>query len=64
MADRLLAEAGVACVSGAAFGEYGDGYVRFSYAASYESLMEAVRRIGDFVRGLPVAAAGQAIPVA
>jgi aspartate/methionine/tyrosine aminotransferase len=47
-ATRLLEEAGVACLSGTAFGEYGDGYIRFSYAASLEQLMEAVRRIGDF----------------
>jgi aspartate/methionine/tyrosine aminotransferase len=57
MAHRLLHEAGVACLSGTAFGEYGDGYVRFSYAASYENLMEAVRRIGAFVGRLPSAAA-------
>ena len=56
MAHRLLHEAGVACLSGTAFGEYGDGYVRFSYAASYESLMEAVRRIGEFVESLPAPA--------
>jgi len=53
MAHRLLHEAGVACLSGSAFGEYGDGYVRFSYAASYENLMEAVRRIAEFVDRLP-----------
>jgi len=35
----------VACLSGAAFGKYGEGYVRFSYANSYENLMEAVKRI-------------------
>src|SRR5438876_1131321 len=44
-ADYLLNEAGVACLSGAAFGRYGEGYVRFSYANSYENLMEAVKRI-------------------
>jgi aspartate/methionine/tyrosine aminotransferase len=45
LADRLLYKAGVACLSGTAFGEYGDGYIRFSYANSYENLMEAVERI-------------------
>jgi aspartate/methionine/tyrosine aminotransferase len=45
LADYLLYEAGVSCLSGAAFGEYGEGYIRFSYANSYENLMEAVRRI-------------------
>ena len=44
-ADYLLNEAGVACLSGAAFGGYGEGYIRFSYANSYENLMEAVKRI-------------------
>ncbi len=45
LADHLLYEAGVSCLSGAAFGEYGEGYIRFSYANSYENLMEAVERI-------------------
>ncbi|HVX67397.1 MAG TPA: pyridoxal phosphate-dependent aminotransferase [Bryobacteraceae bacterium] len=49
LATRLLHEAGVACLSGTAFGEYGDGYIRFSYAAAYEQLMEAVDRIRRFV---------------
>src|SRR5689334_9404821 len=44
-ADYLLNEAGVACLSGAAFGPYGEGFVRFSYANSYQNLMEAVKRI-------------------
>jgi aspartate aminotransferase len=44
-ADLLLNEAGVACLSGAAFGAYGEGYIRFSYANSYENLIEAVKRI-------------------
>jgi aspartate/methionine/tyrosine aminotransferase len=45
MADLLLNEAGVACLNGAAFGEYGEGYLRFSYASSFENLMEALERI-------------------
>ena len=45
LADYLLYEAGVSCLCGAAFGEYGEGYIRFSYANSYENLMEAVGRI-------------------
>jgi aspartate/methionine/tyrosine aminotransferase len=49
LADRLLGEAGVACLSGTAFGDYGEGYLRFSYANSYERLMEAVERIGLFL---------------
>ncbi len=49
LADRLLHDAGVACLSGTAFGEHGDGYLRLSYANSYENLMEAVERIRKFL---------------
>ena len=42
---RLLAEAGVAIISGTSFGAFGDGYLRFSYAASLPALQEAVERI-------------------
>jgi aspartate/methionine/tyrosine aminotransferase len=49
LADRLLNEAGVACLAGTAFGDYGEGYLRFSYANSYENLMEAVERIRQFL---------------
>jgi aspartate aminotransferase len=45
MADLLLEEAGVASLNGGAFGEYGEGYIRFSYANSLDNLMEAVARI-------------------
>ena len=45
IADALLNEAGVACLNGAGFGKFGDGYIRFSYANSYENLMKAVERI-------------------
>jgi aspartate aminotransferase len=45
LANRLLDEAGVACLSGTAFGEYGAGYLRFSLANSKENLLAAVGRI-------------------
>ena len=45
IADSLLADAGVACLNGAGFGEFGEGYIRFSYANSWENLMRAVERI-------------------
>jgi aspartate/methionine/tyrosine aminotransferase len=45
LADLLLNEAGVACLSGTAFGRYGDGYLRFSYAASLENIEDALGRI-------------------
>lgn len=50
LADRLLNEAGVAALSGTAFGEHGEGYLRFSYANSLPNLMEAVRRIGEWLK--------------
>ena len=50
LADALLDKAGVACLSGASFGEHGEGYLRFSYANSLENLMEAVKRIDEFMR--------------
>ncbi len=46
---RLLDEAGVATISGTSFGAYGEGYLRFSYAASLEALQEAVGRIGEWL---------------
>jgi aspartate aminotransferase len=45
LADYLLYEAGVAGLNGGCFGEYGDGYIRFSYANSQQNLREAVARI-------------------
>jgi len=45
LADMLLNEAGVACLSGTAFGSFGDGYLRFSYANSLENIQEALSRI-------------------
>jgi len=43
--DLLLAEAGVATVSGTSFGEQGEGFIRFSYASSVENIRESMRRI-------------------
>ena len=50
LADALLQEAGVACLNGGSFGEFGEGYIRFSYANSYENLMDAVERIRRFTK--------------
>jgi aspartate/methionine/tyrosine aminotransferase len=43
--NRLLEEAGVATVAGTSFGDYGEGYIRFSYANSVENIREAITRI-------------------
>ena len=45
LADYLLYEGGVAGLNGGCFGQYGEGYIRFSYANSHENLMEAVHRM-------------------
>ena len=42
---RLLEEAGVAVVAGTSFGRLGQGYLRFSYAASEAAISEAIERI-------------------
>jgi aspartate aminotransferase len=53
LADRLLNEAGVAALAGTAFGEYGEGYLRFSYANSRENLAEAARRMRTWIEANP-----------
>jgi aspartate aminotransferase len=45
LADALLEEAGVACLSGTSFGSYGEGYIRFSIANSIENIHKALDRI-------------------
>jgi aspartate/methionine/tyrosine aminotransferase len=47
LADLLLQEAGVACLSGTAFGRHGEGHLRFSYANSRENIVRAVERMED-----------------
>ena len=51
-AERLLYEEKVACVPGSAFGKGGEGFVRCSYATSYEKIEEALHRIERFVSRL------------
>jgi aspartate/methionine/tyrosine aminotransferase len=40
----------VACLSGTAFGAFGEGFIRFSYANSIENIEEALRRIDAAIR--------------
>ena len=49
LADRLLDEAGVAVLAGTAFGAYGEGYLRLSYANSLENIELALAAIGDLL---------------
>ncbi|MEK3725080.1 MULTISPECIES: aminotransferase class I/II-fold pyridoxal phosphate-dependent enzyme [Paenibacillus] len=51
-AQRLLHEAKVAVVPGDVFGLGGEGFIRCSYAYSVNQLIEAIDRIGNFVRKL------------
>ena len=50
LADALLEQAGVACLSGTAFGAYGEGYLRFSVANSLENLSQALVSIDRWTR--------------
>ena len=50
--DRALNEAGVALLAGSAFGEFGEGYVRLSYANSKENIEIAINNLDKFVNSL------------
>jgi aspartate aminotransferase len=50
LADALLEDAGVACLSGTAFGDYGEGYLRFSIANSLENLTKALERVDQWTK--------------
>lgn len=52
MADYLLDHAKIAAVPGSAFGPQGEGYVRLSYACSYERIVEAMERLKKAVAEL------------
>jgi aspartate/methionine/tyrosine aminotransferase len=54
VADRLLTEAGVAVLAGTAFGAYGEGYLRLSYANSLENIAEALAAMGDLLGAVAV----------
>jgi len=49
-AQNLLKSKKVALVPGVAFGSNCEGYVRISYASSYDNLKEAVQRIRAYLR--------------
>jgi aspartate aminotransferase len=59
VADHLLNTAGVACLSGTAFGRHGEGYLRFSYANSVEAIQAALEAVDAALPSLPSAAASQ-----
>ena len=50
LADALLEQAGVAGLSGTAFGAFGEGYLRFSVANSMENIEKALDRIEEWTK--------------
>jgi len=52
LAETLLVDAGVALLSGTAFGEYGEGYLRLSYATALEQIEEALDAIARTLESL------------
>jgi len=50
LADALLEDAGVAGLSGTAFGEFGEGYLRFSVANSIENIEKALERVDGWTK--------------
>jgi len=50
VAESLLEDAGVACLSGTSFGAFGEGYLRFSVANSLENLDKALKRIEQWTK--------------
>jgi aspartate/methionine/tyrosine aminotransferase len=50
LADALLEQAGVAALSGTSFGEFGEGYLRFSVANSLENLQQALERLDQWTK--------------
>jgi len=52
LADYILQKAGVAVLSGTAFGAYGEGYLRLSFANSVENIEKGMKRISEALKEL------------
>lgn len=52
LAPYLMREAGVACLPGTSFGEYGKGHLRFSYAVSHEEIEEALTNMDRAINNI------------
>jgi aspartate/methionine/tyrosine aminotransferase len=52
LAEYLLTELGIAGLSGTAFGDYGEGYLRFSYSNSIENIEKAITRMKEAMPSL------------
>jgi aspartate/methionine/tyrosine aminotransferase len=53
LADLMLEHAGVACLPGTAFGSYGEGYLRFSYANSVDNIRVALAAFETLASEMP-----------
>ncbi len=51
LASKSLEEAGVAVVSGTSFGEFGEGYLRVSYANSIENIEFGLASLRELLEG-------------
>ncbi|PKG24763.1 pyridoxal phosphate-dependent aminotransferase [Niallia nealsonii] len=49
MAKRILTEVNIACVPGSAFGEQGEGHIRFAYSTSMEEIKKGMDRLEEFL---------------
>jgi len=52
LSDYLLNNAGVAVLSGTSFGQYGEGYLRLSFANSIENIEKALNRMSEALENL------------
>lgn len=52
--NRLIDEAGLVVIPGDAFGDYGEGYIRMSFAVSDETITEGLNRLDMFMNKLNI----------
>lgn len=52
--DRLIDEAELVVIPGNAFGEYGEGYIRMSFAVSDETIVTGLKKLEGFMNKLPL----------
>ena len=50
--NKLLSDTGIAAIAGTSFGEFGEGYLRFSCASSEESIKKAIEKLALFLSKL------------
>ena len=50
--NKLLNEKGIAAIAGTSFGDYGEGYLRFSCASSEKSIRQAIEKLSSFLSDL------------